>query len=76
MHSFSHAANNTRMMGILNPPVIEKFFEYMNEPTEAFVQAEGGEFYFPAEDFARAREELDLVVVGPPPGTPGEHPRD
>lgn len=72
VHSFSHAANNTRMLGILNPPVFEKFFEYMNEPTDARVQQEGGEFFFPAEGFGRAQAELDLVVVGPPPGTPGE----
>lgn len=72
VHSFAHAANNTRMLGILTPPVFEKFFEYMNDPTDAFVQKEGGEFYFPAEGFERAQSELDLVVVGPPPGTPGE----
>lgn len=72
IHSFAHAANNTRMMGILNPPVFEKFSEYMNYPTDAYVQQQGGEFYFPAEGFGRACEELDLVVVGPPPGTPGQ----
>jgi quercetin 2,3-dioxygenase len=70
IHSFSHAANNTRMMGILNPPVFEKFFEYMNDPTDAYVHHEGGDPYFPGEGFARARDELDLVVVGPPPGGP------
>lgn len=69
VHSFAHDANNTRMLGILNPPVFEKFFEYMNDPTDAVVQAEGGEPYFPAEGFQRAQSELDLVVVGPPPGT-------
>lgn len=70
IHSFSHAANNTRMMGILNPPVFEKFFEYMNDPTDAYVHREGGDPYFPGEGFARARDELDLVVVGPPPDGP------
>mgnify|MGYP005983407485 CR=1 FL=1 len=70
IHSFAHAANNTRMLGILNPPVFEKFFEYMNDPTEAVVQQEGGEFHFPAEGFGRAQAELHLVVVGPPPDTP------
>lgn len=69
VHSFAHDSNNTRMLGILNPPVFEKFFEYMNDPTEAVVQAEGGEPYFPAEGFQQAQSELDLVVVGPPPGT-------
>lgn len=68
VHSFAHDAHNTRMLGILNPPVFEKFFEYMNDPTDAVVQQEGGEMYFPAEWFARAAAELDLVVVGPPPG--------
>ncbi len=60
------------MMGILTPPVFEKFFGYMNDPTDAYVQQEGGEFYFPAEGFGRARVELDLVVAGPPPGAPGQ----
>lgn len=69
IHSFAHAANNTRMLGILNPPVFEKFFEYMNDPTEAVVQQEGGEPYFPIENFKQAQAELDLVVVGPPPET-------
>lgn len=69
VHSFAHDANNTRMLGILNPPVFEKFFEYMNDPTEAAVQAEGGSPYFPAAGFEQAQSELDLVVVGPPPGT-------
>lgn len=71
IHSFAHDANNTRMLGILNPPVFEKFFEYMNDPTEAVVQAEGGHPHFPAEGFQRAQAELDLVVVGPPPHTVG-----
>lgn len=71
IHSFAHDANNTRMLGILNPPVFEKFFEYMNYPTEAVVQAEGGQLHFPAEGFQRTQAELDLVVVGPPPDTVG-----
>ena len=67
IHSFSLAANNTHMLGLLTPPVFEPFFEYMNEATDEYVHIEGGEPYFPAEGFAKAQAELDLVVVGPPP---------
>lgn len=67
IHSFSFAGHNTHMLGLLTPPVFEPFFEYMNDPTDEYVHVEGGEPYFPGEGFARAREELDLVVVGPPP---------
>lgn len=69
IHSFAHDANNTRMLGVLNPPVFEKFFEFMNDPTESVVQVEGGEPYFPAEGFQQAQAELDLVVAGPPPSS-------
>ncbi|MDK7084033.1 cupin domain-containing protein [Pseudoglutamicibacter cumminsii] len=67
IHSFSLAANNTQMLGLLTPPIFEPFFEYMNEPTDHLVHEEGGEPYFPKEGFDRARNELGLVVVGPPP---------
>ena len=67
IHSFSLAANNTHMLGLLTPPVFEPFFEYMNDPTEDYVHEEGGEAHFPAEGFQKAQAELDLVVVGPPP---------
>ncbi|MCU4298329.1 cupin domain-containing protein [Brevibacterium permense] len=67
IHSFSLAANNTHMLGLLTPPVFEPFFEYMNDPTEEYVHVEGGEPHFPAAGFAKAQAELDLVVVGPPP---------
>ncbi|WP_210604510.1 cupin domain-containing protein [Brevibacterium oceani] len=67
IHSFSLAANNTHMLGLLTPPVFEPFFEYMNEPTDEYVHVEGGEPHFPAAGFAKAQAELDLVVVGPPP---------
>ncbi|GAA3199852.1 hypothetical protein GCM10020255_103880 [Rhodococcus baikonurensis] len=58
------------MLGLLTTGVFEKFFEYMNRPTEAHVHVEGGDMTFPGEGFGRARAELDLEVVGPPP-TPG-----
>lgn len=67
IHSFSLAANNTHMLGLLTPPVFEPFFEYMNDETDEYVQAEGGQPYFPAAGFEKAQAELDLVVVGPPP---------
>lgn len=69
IHSFALAANNTHMLGLLTPPVFEPFFEYMNDPTEEYVHVEGGEPHFPAEGFQKAQAELDLVVVGPPPGS-------
>lgn len=67
IHSFAFGANNTQMLGLPTTNLFEKFFEYMNTPTNDYVQVEGGTPWFPAEGFARAREELDLVVVGPPP---------
>lgn len=67
IHSFSLAANNTHMLGLLTPPVFEPFFEYMNDPSEEYVHVEGGEPHFPAAGFQRAQAELDLVVMGPPP---------
>lgn len=70
VHSFSFAGHSTQMLGLLTTGVFEKFFEYMNRPTEAHVHVEGGDMTFPGEGFGRARAELDLEVVGPPP-TPG-----
>lgn len=67
IHSFSLASHDTRMLGLLTTNVFEKFFEYMNEPTSELIYEEGGQPYFPAEGFEKARSELDLVVVGPPP---------
>lgn len=67
VHSFAFDSHTTQMLGLLTTGVFEKFFEYMNTPTEAYVHDEGAEVGFPAEGFARARAELDLEVVGPPP---------
>lgn len=73
IHSFAFDSHHTQMLGLLTTDVFEKFFEYMNTPTQAHIHTEGGETRFPAEGFARARAELDLEVVGPPPerGTAG-----
>lgn len=67
VHSFAFDSHTTQMLGLLTTGVFEKFFDYMNTPTEAYVHAEGTDVGFPAEGFARARAELDLEVVGPPP---------
>lgn len=67
IHSFAWDSHHTQMVGILAPTVFEKFFEYMNDPTDDYTYAEGGEPWFPAEGFARVQAELDVVVVGPPP---------
>ncbi|MGY0498297.1 quercetin 2,3-dioxygenase [Nocardia sp. FBN12] len=67
IHSFAFDSHNTQMLGLLTTDVFEKFFEYMNTPTQAHVHIEGGDETFPVEGFARARAELDLEVVGPPP---------
>lgn len=67
VHSFAFDSHTTQMLGLLTSGVFEKFFDYMNTPTEAHVHAEGADVGFPAEGFARARAELDLEVVGPPP---------
>jgi quercetin 2,3-dioxygenase len=67
IHSFSFDSHTTQMLGLLTTGVFEKFFEYMNTPTDAYVHAEGVDVGFPEAGFARARAELDLEVVGPPP---------
>lgn len=67
VHSFAFDSHNTQMLGLLTTGVFEKFFEYMNTPTEAHIHTEGGDMTFPGEGFGRARAELDLEVVGPPP---------
>ncbi|MGV0745848.1 quercetin 2,3-dioxygenase [Mycolicibacterium sp. XJ870] len=67
IHSFAFDSHNTQMLGLLTTGVFEKFFEYMNTPTDAHIHVEGADVGFPAEGFARARAELDLEVVGPPP---------
>lgn len=67
VHSFAFDSHNTQMLGLLTTGVFEKFFEYMNTPTEAHVHSEDGDMEFPAAGYARARAELDLEVVGPPP---------
>lgn len=54
------------MLGVLTTEVFEKFFDYINTPTNARVQLEdGGKPFFPAEAFAKVQAELDVVVVGP-----------
>ncbi|MGW0160633.1 quercetin 2,3-dioxygenase [Mycobacterium sp. NPDC003323] len=67
VHSFAFDSHTTQMLGLLTTGVFEKFFEYMNSPTEAHVHVEGADVGFPVDGFARARAELDLEVVGPPP---------
>lgn len=66
IHSFAFAGHNTQMLGVLTTEVFEKFFDYINTPTNARVQLEdGGKPFFPAEAFAKVQAELDVVVVGP-----------
>lgn len=67
IHSFSFDSHATQMLGLLTTDVFEKFFEYMNTPTDAHVNLERGDLVFPQEAFARVRAELDVEVVGPPP---------
>ncbi|MBY6412996.1 quercetin 2,3-dioxygenase [Rhodococcus sp. BP-252] len=67
VHSFAFDGNSTQMLGILTTGIFEKFFEYMNTPTDDNVHDELNPGSFPESGFARARAELDLVVVGPPP---------
>lgn len=67
IHSFSFHTHNTHMLGILTTPLFEKFFDYMNVPSDFAVQEEGTEPWFPAEGCGKAQAELDLTVVGPPP---------
>ncbi|MHC9293992.1 hypothetical protein ACRCUN_16140 [Mycobacterium sp. LTG2003] len=65
--AFAFDSHNTQMLGLLTTGVFEKFFEYMNTPTDAHIHVEGSGKEFPVAGFARARAELDLEVVGPPP---------
>lgn len=67
VHAFAFDSHNTQMLGLLTTGVFEKFFEYMNTPTDAHIHVEESGKEFPAAGFARARAELDLEVVGPPP---------
>jgi quercetin 2,3-dioxygenase len=67
IHSFAFDGHSTQMLGILTTGIFEKFFEYMNVPTDDHVHDELGDQSFPGEGFGRARAELDLEVVGPPP---------
>ena len=67
VHSFAFDSHHTQMLGLLTTGVFEKFFDYMATPTEGHIYTDDGQLDFPADGFARARAELDLEVVGPPP---------
>ena len=67
VHSYAFDSHHTQMIGFLSPDVFEPFFDYLFEPTDDTVYAEGGEPYFNHPGFERVQTELDLVVVGPPP---------
>ncbi|MBF6328272.1 quercetin 2,3-dioxygenase [Nocardia transvalensis] len=68
VHSFAFGAHNTGMLGILSSDVFEPFFEVTGEPTDDHVYTEG--LIDPSAMEARlahALDELDLMMVGPPP---------
>ena len=67
IHSFRFEGADTQMLGLLTTDVFEPFFEYMNTPTTERTFDDSGEPWFPADGFARARAELDVEVMGPPP---------
>lgn len=67
IHSFAFESHSTQMLGMLTTGIFERFFEYMNTPTDDRIHDEAGDMTFPGQGFARARAELDLEVVGPPP---------
>ncbi|MEU2105910.1 quercetin 2,3-dioxygenase [Nocardia sp. NPDC019255] len=68
VHSFAFGAHNTSMLGILTSDVFEPFFDRTGEPTEDHVYTEG--LIDPsvlAGKLQAVADELDLVLVGPPP---------
>lgn len=67
IHTFQVEAHNSQLLGLLTPGIFEPFFEYINTPTDNRVHTEGA-FEMPFDGMARAQQDLDLVVTGPPPG--------
>ncbi|MGO2632606.1 MAG: cupin domain-containing protein [Galactobacter sp.] len=68
IHSFSLAAHNTRMLGLLTGDIFEPFFDVTSQdPKGALVYTEGliDPMTMPAA--MQAHPELDVTVVGPPP---------
>jgi quercetin 2,3-dioxygenase len=67
IHSYAFDSHHTQMIGFLSPDIFEPFFDYLFTPTDDTVYTEGGQPYFNEVGFQRVRDDLDLVVVGPPP---------
>ncbi|HKS49119.1 MAG TPA: quercetin 2,3-dioxygenase [Amycolatopsis sp.] len=67
IHTFAFDAHNTHMLGILAPDIFERFFEIMGRPTEDHVYDETKRRRPDGAPPAMAVDDLDLVVVGPPP---------
>jgi quercetin 2,3-dioxygenase len=67
VHSYAFDSHRTKMLGFLAPGVFEPFFEYLFTPTQAYAYEETGQEFNPMPQLLKAQEELDLVLVGPPP---------
>lgn len=71
VHSYAFDAHRTKMLGFLAPGIFEPFFEYLFNPTPDYVYEETGQDFNPFPKILKAQEDLDLVLVGPPPARNG-----
>ncbi|GAA4981593.1 quercetin 2,3-dioxygenase [Kineococcus glutinatus] len=69
IHTFAFDAHQTEMLGILTPDVFEPFFSVLGSPTDDHVYDESTALVGPppVHVLQKLQDELDLVLVGPPP---------
>ncbi|MEZ0163438.1 quercetin 2,3-dioxygenase [Kineococcus sp. LSe6-4] len=75
IHTFAFDAHQTELLGILTPDVFEPFFSVLGSPTSdrsypepGTVSGESTDLVGPSfEALQKLQDELDLVIVGPPP---------
>ncbi|WP_432506757.1 quercetin 2,3-dioxygenase [Kineococcus arenarius] len=76
IHTFAFDAHRTEMLGILTPDVFEPFFSVLGSPTQDRSYPEPGTMSSESTDLVgpppvavlqKLQDELDLVLVGPPP---------
>ncbi|TNM63145.1 cupin domain-containing protein [Streptomyces sp. NP160] len=76
IHTFAFDAHRTEMLGILSPDVFEPFFGVLGSSTQDRSYAEPGTMSSretdlvgppPVHVLQKLQDELDLVLVGPPP---------
>ncbi|ASU85815.1 cupin [Nocardiopsis gilva YIM 90087] len=71
IHTFAFDSHHTEMLGILAPDVFEPFFGHIADPTTDHIYSDDNSPTVvgapPASELQKLQEELDLVIVGPPP---------